>query len=101
MLNTGGGMMVKFINYLSTGVFWTTVLTSTVIATLINVMWKFFENKIRFKNARHLQIDNYYRETSGRNMHKILEKWSEMLFLLNKPKVKNKMQSENYVQKLL
>ncbi|TYS62528.1 hypothetical protein FZC76_20720 [Sutcliffiella horikoshii] len=81
--------------------FWVAILTSTVVTSLINIGWKFYENNNAFKNAKYMQISNYYRESSGKEMYKILESWTEMLFLIDDPKVKKKMEDEKHIKSLV
>ncbi|MEK6452605.1 hypothetical protein [Caldifermentibacillus hisashii] len=77
------------------------IFTSTVVSAGINILWKYYESQKSFKNAKYMQITNYYRESSGKDMHKILESWTQMLFLLDKPEVKKKMESQTYISKLI
>jgi len=80
---------------------WKVILTSTVVTTVINVGWKYYESKKSFKDKRYLQINNYYRESSGKEMHKILKSWTEMLFLMEDPKVKKRLESTSYILSLI
>ncbi|MCZ2260622.1 hypothetical protein [Sporosarcina sp. G11-34] len=80
---------------------WAAILTSTVVTAIINIGWKFYENKTSFNNAKYMQISNYYRESSGKEMHSILESWSEMLLLMDEPGVKERMEDEAYLKNLI
>lgn len=81
--------------------FWGVILTSTVVTTLINIGWKVYDGRRTFKNARYMQISNYYRESSGKEMHRILERWTEMLFKIEDSKVKNRMNNVDKLNQLI
>lgn len=81
--------------------FWIVILTSSVVTAFINIIWKYIEKKIAFKNAKYMQITNYYREMSSEDMHRILGEWTDMLFFIDNPKVEEKMEDESYLKTLL
>ncbi|SEI93345.1 hypothetical protein SAMN04488127_0826 [Bhargavaea ginsengi] len=80
---------------------WIIILTSSVITALINIAWKIIESKITQKNTRYLQIDNYFRSTSGENMQDIYNKWTELLFRVGEVEVKEKMADVGYINSLI
>lgn len=80
---------------------WEIILTSGITALIINVAWEFFESKLSFKHSKRLQIDNFYREVSGKKMHDILEKWSELIFFATDTKVEKKLKDDKYLNGLL
>ncbi|OED32514.1 hypothetical protein BHE17_08690 [Planococcus maritimus] len=67
------------------------VLTSSVVTAVINILWKFFENRKKFAETKYLQISNYYRNSSGEDMHGILKEWSDMLLSFDDPEVAERM----------
>lgn len=77
------------------------ILTSTVVASIITAIWEFIKNKIDFTQSKHLQIDNFYREVSGKSLHKVLEDWSELLFFALDVKVQRKLSDTKYMSELL
>lgn len=79
----------------------TIIITSGIVTALINIGWKYVENQTAFKNAKYMQISNYYRDKSGDDMHKILNDWTDMLMSPNDPAVAAKMSDSNHINKLL
>lgn len=80
---------------------WTIILTSSVITAFINILWKVIESRITQKNTRYLQIDNYFRNTSGENMQDIYNKWTELLFRVGDEEVKEKVEDVGYINSLI
>jgi len=80
---------------------WSVILTSTVVTALINIVWKFYSGRREFNNARYMQISNYYRESSGKDMHRILERWTEMLLNADDHKVKKRLGDIKQVNQLV
>lgn len=78
-----------------------TILTSVVVASLVTALWEYVKSKINFKQSKHLQIDNFYREISGKSLHGTLEDWSELLFFATDKKVEKKLASDDYLKKLI
>lgn len=48
-----------------------------------------------------MQISNYYRDSSGKEMHKILEEWTELLFKIDDPVVQRKSSDVENLKQLL
>ncbi|WP_404466394.1 hypothetical protein [Planococcus rifietoensis] len=78
-----------------------TVLTSGVVAALINFAWKYVENQKQFANTKYLQISNFYRDSSGNDMHNILREWTDILMSFDDPEVNKKMSDPSYLSNLL
>ena len=79
----------------------TTIITSSVVTAIVNIVWKWFDNRMKFKNAKYMQISNYYREFSGEKMHSILNSWTEMLVMGEDESVKKRITDKSYISNLL
>lgn len=77
------------------------IFTSGVVTALINIIWKYVENKNQFANTKYLQISNYYRDSSGGDMHKILKEWTDMLMSFDDPQVAKRMKDPKHLSNLV